>query len=490
MTQFGNLDAVEMAALVRSGQVRAADLVDAACAAVERLNPAVNAVVTFMADRAREEAAGPLADGPLMGVPVLLKDAVAEYRGSRLTYGSRLLGEYVSSRDSEYVRRLRRAGAIVIGKANTPEFAIMGTTEPLRFGPTRNPWNLELSVGGSSGGSAAAVAAGMVPVAHGTDSGGSIRIPAAWCGLVGLKPTRGRNPLGPRYGDVASGLLCEHVLTRSVRDSAAVLDATSGPAVGDPYWAPERRMPFSDELAQPPRRLRIAWSTAASWGIDIDPACSSAVQAVAALCQDLGHIVVEKSLPASAESVGDAFRVVASAGVAWEIDHCARIAGTTPSPDSLEPYSWRVYQRGRRQTAAEYLHAVEMLQVTARSVGEAFQDLDIYLTPTLATTALPLGSWRIADGDMSRISQLELATSAFTILFNATGQPAMSLPTNRAPGGLPVGVHIAGRFGDEATLLRLAAQLEEATAWIARRPLVHCSNPGVVGGASEPGEAS
>jgi amidase len=472
MDDFSRLDACAMAQLVRSGEVQPIELVEAAIASIERLNPALNAVVTPMFESARAEAVGELPDGPLRGVPFLLKDAVAEKRGSRLTFGSSLLGDYVSERDSVLVSRLRRAGLVVVGKASTPEFGIMGTTEPARFGPARNPWDLERSVGGSSGGSAAAVAAGLVPIAHGTDSGGSIRIPAAWCGTFGLKPTRGRNSLAPGLGDAASGLLCEHGLSRSVRDSATLLDATAGPVAGDPYFAPPPARPFVDEVSAAPGRLRLSWSVAAPFGLAVDDDCARAVRKLAELCEELGHDVTEARLPEGIELLEGPLAVVSSVGLAWEIRRWARVVGREPSEASLEPLSWFLYESGLGWAGREYLEAVEALQRISRSVAGFFESFDAHLSPVCSTPSLPIGSWALDGADVEATIAVERKTSPFTALYNVTGQPAMSVPFGWTNGGLPVGVQIAGRFGDEATLLRLAAQLEEATGWRMPRPPV------------------
>src|SRR3990172_4055986 len=289
MDELAFLDATAQADLVRRKQVKPIELVDAAIERIERLNPSLNAVVTPMYDIARGAAAGSLPDGPFSGVPFLLKDLSAAYAGVRLTSGSVFLKDYVPGYDSEMVARYKRAGLVTVGKTNTPEFGLVPTTESALLGPARNPWDTERSTGGSSGGSAAAVAAGLVPAAHGGDGGGSIRIPASCCGIVGLKPTRGRNPLGPEVGDVLNGLVVQHVDRKSVRDCAAVLDATAGPDIGDPYWATPPERPFLQEVGADTGRLRIAFTTQAPTGTPIHPDCVAAVKEAAALCAELGH---------------------------------------------------------------------------------------------------------------------------------------------------------------------------------------------------------
>ncbi|MBL6977556.1 MAG: amidase, partial [Desulfobacteraceae bacterium] len=308
------LDATAQAELVRKKEVTAVELVEAAIDRMERLNSKLNAIVTPMYDLALENARGSLPEGPFSGVPYLLKDLLASYAGVPMSFGSKLLRNFVPDHDSELVARIKRAGLIVAGKTNTPEFGILPTTEPALFGPCRNPWNTERSTGGSSGGSAAAVAAGLVPMAHANDGGGSIRIPASCCGLFGLKPTRGRNPLGPDFGDILSGLVAEHAVTRSVRDSAALLDATSGPDIGDPYWAPPPARPFVEEIGAKPEKLKIAFTKKTADGSELHPDCVKAVEDAARLCADLGHEVEEAFPVLDSMQITQSFTVVWAAG--------------------------------------------------------------------------------------------------------------------------------------------------------------------------------
>jgi amidase len=471
VSDLWRLDATAQAVLVREKSVRPIELVEAAIARIESLNPKLNAVVTPMFDRARAEASVAAADGPFAAGPCLLKDLLAEYAGVRFTEGSAFLdGRYTPDADSELTRRLRRAGLIVVGKTSTPELGILPTTEPRLFGPTRNPWSLGRTPGGSSGGSAAAVAAGLVAMAHANDGGGSIRIPASCCGLFGLKPTRGRNPLGPIYGDVFSGLAVEHAVTRSVRDSAALLDATAGPDVGDPYTAPAPVRLYLEEISRPPGFLRIAFTSRAATGVTVHADCVSAVQDAARLCADLGHDVTEASLELEGDLISQAFITVWAAGVAWSIDDWARRTGQTPSADCFEPLTWALYEMGNRRRAADYLLAVQDLQRISRQVARFFLEYDVWLSPTLAEPPLPLGSFDpTPDNPMQGIFRAAQFVP-FTPIFNATGQPAMSVPLFWNREGLPIGVQFAGRFGDEATLFRLAAQLEQARPWAGRWP--------------------
>ncbi|MGH7391841.1 MAG: amidase [Candidatus Rokuibacteriota bacterium] len=463
------LDATAQAELVRRRDVKPLELAEAAIERIERVNPRLNAVVTPMYDEARRCALGELS-GPFAGVPYLLKDLIAEYAGARMTCGSRLASGCVSTRDSELVVRLRRAGLVVVGKTNTCEFGILPTTEPVLFGPARNPWDPSRSTGGSSGGAAAAVAARLAPMAHANDGGGSIRIPAACCGVFGLKPTRGRNPLGPAAGDLMSGLVAEHALTRSVRDSAALLDATAGPDPGAPYPAPRPARPFLHEAGADPGRLRIAFTTAPVNGVPVHADCVAAVLDAARLAADLGHEVVEGAPPQDADVTMPAFLTVWAAGTAWAIEERARAAGCAPSPELLEPLTWAQYELGRSHSAPAYLAAVAALQALGRDVARFMRDHDVWLTPTTAEPAPPLGSFDSPPDDPLRGFVRAAFFVPFTPLCNATGQPAMSVPTFWSTDGLPIGTHWVGRFGDEATLFRLASQLEAARPWADRRP--------------------
>ena len=460
------LDAVAQAELVRQKEVKPIELVEAAIARIERLNPALNAVITPMYELARTAAAQKLPAGPFGGVPFLLKDLLASFAGVRMTLGSKLLQGFVPDHDSELVARYKRAGLIIVGKTNTPEFGILPTTEPLLFGPCRNPWNTDHSTGGSSGGSAAAVAAGMVPMAHGNDGGGSIRIPASCCGVFGLKPTRARNPLGPDFGDLMSGLVAEHALTRSVRDSAALLDATAGPDVGDPYWAPPPGRPFLQEVGVDPGRLKIAFTTQAAADVTLHADCLQALEDTAKLCTELGHDVEEKNLPLDAEMLFNAFSVLWSAGTASTL----KILGA--AREQVEPLTWALREMSEKYSAADYILALQTLQSVSRQVARFFENYDVLLTPTLAEPPLPLGSFDSPPNNPLHGFYRSAMFACFTPVCNMTGQPGMSVPLFWNAANLPVGSHFIGRFGDEATLFRLAAQLEAARPWAGRRPAV------------------
>ncbi|HEY7471682.1 MAG TPA: amidase [Gemmatimonadota bacterium] len=470
MRDVTRLDATAQADLVRRGEVTPLELVDAAIERIERANPAVNAVVTPTFERAREAARGELPDGPFRGVPFLLKDLSAAWAGVRMTSGSAFLADFVAPVDSVLVERYRAAGLVFLGKTNTPEFGFLPTTEPALFGPTRNPWDPGRTAGGSSGGSAAAVAAGMVPIAHGNDGGGSIRIPASCCGLVGLKPTRARITQAPLLGDIMGGLVVDHALARTVRDSAALLDATAGPAPGDPYVAPPLARPLRDEVGADPGRLRIAWSAANPIGAPVHADCVRAVEEVAALLEELGHEVEEGAPAVEGDLLYDSFLAVWLAGHAWGIDGMARATGRKPDPDRFEPLTWALHRIGREVRAADYLLAVTALQRIARQVAAFFAACDLWLSPTLAEPPVPLGTFDRRSPDAMAVFRRASEFVPYTPLFNVTGQPAISLPLHWNAAGLPIGVQLAARTGDEATLVRVAAALEEARPWAGRRP--------------------
>ncbi len=467
------LDATAQAELVRAKQVSPAELVAEAIGRMEKLNPELNAIIHELYDRARIEADGALPDGPFRGVPFLLKDLMAELAETPFSEGMAFTGDYRSRVTQTLTQRYVDAGFVICGKTNAPELGILPTTEPRRFGPSRNPWNTAHSTGGSSGGSAAAVASGMVPAAHANDGGGSIRIPASCCGLVGLKPTRGRNSLAPQYGDVMGGLVCEHVLTRSVRDSAAILDATAGPVPGDPYWAPPRRGPsFAAAAATPPPRLRIGVLTASPTGSDVHPDCVAAAQGAARLCESLGHHMEEASLDVDGDAfIGD-FVNAWAAGNAWAVADWETRLGRAATEDEFEPLSWALVALGRSLNAAQYLTAVQGLQRATRQIADAFERVDVLLTPTLAEPPAPLGTFDSPPGEPLAGLFRAATYVPFTPPFNVTGQPAISLPLHWSEAGLPIGVQFAGRLGDEETLLALAGELERAAPWARRRPPV------------------
>ena len=471
--EFAFVDAIDLATLVRTKQVKPLELVDAVITRIERLNPSLNAVVTPMYEQARRRAQEPFPEGPLSGVPFLLKDFLAEYAGVRMTEGSRFLQDFVPDEDSELVKRIKRAGLITVAKTNTPALACGPTTEPELFGAAHNPWDLNRTTGGSSGGAAASVSAGIVSIAHGNDAGGSIRIPASCCGVFGLKPTRGRNPLGPFFGDIFSGFVAEHVLTRTVRESAAFLDAASGPDIGDPYPTLPPDRPFLQEIGAHPGRLRIAYSGKTALGTPLDPDCSAALQDAVALCSELGHEVVEDSPDFDGEELWQGFVKVGAAGFAWVVDDWARRIGRTPTESDFESFVWAYTMRDRQISAPEYLMIIQDLQKISREIARFHQKYDIWLTPTLGQPPVNLGHFIFTEGDDPIEMRRRMAEfSPFTFITNSSGQPSASIPLYWNDKGLPIGVHLAARYGDEATILRLSSQLEEARPWKDKRPPV------------------
>ncbi|MET7533189.1 amidase [Streptomyces goshikiensis] len=485
------LDGHAQAELVRTGELSRGDLLRSAIERIERLDGSLGSVAVTSFDRALAQAdepdgLRPEERGPLHGVPFLLKDLGPTVAGMEATMGSRFLKGFVPAQGSELTDRFEAAGLRVLGKARTAEFGVLPTTENTAQGATVNPWDHARSAGGSSGGSAAAVAAGLVPVAHANDAGGSIRIPASNCGVFGLKPTRARTPLGPAVGDLMNGLAAEHVVSRSVRDSAAVLDAISGPAPGDPYWAPPVAAgTFARAVAEGPgRRLRIAFSTRAGSGGRLDPACATAVREAAALCAELGHEVVEAEPAVAFTDLVEPFLVLWAAGVSSAISSYALLSGRTPEPGQFEELTWELYEQGRTLSAAGYLLAVSTLQRAARGLAGFYEDedggeaerqgrgsrrgYDVLLGPVTSEPAPPLGTFSVGTPRQQLTRAVEFCHE--TPLANLTGQPAMSVPLHWTEAGLPVGVHATGRFGDEATLFALAAQLEQARPWAHRLP--------------------
>jgi amidase len=470
--EFAALDATAQAELVRRKEAKPIELVEAAIKRIERVNPSLNAVITPMYEQARA-ATETLPDGPFTGVPFLLKDLLAAYASVQMSSGSQFLKDFTPDHDSELTARYKRAGLVIVGKTNTPEYGILPTTEPKLFGPARNPWDTTRTTGGSSGGSAAAVAAGLVPMAHANDGGGPIRIPASCCGVFGLKPTRARNPLGPDFGDMYSGLVAEHAITRSVRDSAALLDATAGPMPGDPYYAPPQARSFIEEVGAPVGKLRIALTTQSASGTPVHPDCVKAAHDAAALCVELGHEVVEAAPAINGERLLKSFMAIWSAGTTWTIDGFAHLTGREPQEGQFEPGTWVLYQMGKKTRASDYLMAVQAMQSLSREIAKFMSDYDVCLTPTLGEPPVPLGTFDAQPDDALAGIKRATAFVPFTPICNVTGQPAMSVPLYRNEEGLPVGSHFMGRFGDEATLFRLAAQLEQARPWAARRPPIN-----------------
>ena len=464
--EYRSYDALGLAELVAAKAVSPGELLDRVLGLIEAADPRLNAVVNLFESRARQAIDDGLPSGPFGGVPFAIKDLWTNVSGVATTNGSRLFADAVASTDSEVVRRYRQAGLVLFAKTNSPELGTSPTTEPVLFGPTGNPWDLGRSPGGSSGGAAAAVAAGLLPLAHATDGGGSIRIPASCCGLFGLKPTRGRVPSGPERGEGWNGMSAQHVVSRSVRDSAAALDATAGAMAGDPYWAPPQRRPYLAEVATEPDRLRVGLILVAPSGVAIDPECVAAAESTARRCEALGHAVTPVEWPFAAGAHAAATASIIPAQLAATVD--ARLArlGRTSRPDDLEAVTAMLVERGRAISATDYVNAVQAMHQVGRAMGGLFEEIDVLLTPTLGRPPFPLGT--LGGSDVGRFISEVGSVACFTAVANITGQPAMSLPLDQASNGLPLGSQVIGRFGDEATLFRLAGQIERAHPWFER----------------------
>jgi amidase len=468
--EFERHDGLGLAELIRTKEVTVEEVLAATLERIEARNPAINAVVTRMDEQARAAVRAGLPDGPFKGVPYLLKDLGALYTGVVTSNGSNLFASYLADHDSEIVARMKRAGLVIVGKSNTPEMGIAPSTEPRLHGVTRNPWSLGHSAGGSSGGAAAAVAAGMLPMAHATDGGGSIRIPASACGLFGLKPTRARNPMGPDAGEGWSGASIGHAVTWTVRDSAALLDATSGPDVGDPYWAPPPARPFLSEIGRDPGRLRIALTTTPWIEGPVDPECAEAARAAGRLCESLGHHIEEARPQIDEAAWLKSTLVIVTASLGFALETRATALGRALKSDDVERITWERVELGRTFSATDYARAIHTVHRTGRVVARFLERYDVLITPTMAKPPHPLGVLSLSSPDSAAFTAARSASVGFTSLFNSSGHPAMSVPLSMSRSGLPLGVQFVARFGDEATLFRLASQLETAAPWKDRRP--------------------
>ena len=484
-------DALALADLVRRREVTPAELVEACIAAVERLNPQLNAVVTPMFEQARAAAAGALPDGPFSGVPFFVKDLAQAVAGVRFSRGARFYAQDVPQHDATLIERYKRAGLVLVGKTNTPELGLTPYTEPELHGAAHNPWSLAHNTGGSSGGAGAVVAARIAPMAHGGDGGGSIRIPASICGVFGLKPTRGRTPLGPDAGESWFGFAIDHALTLSVRDSAALLDATDGYERGAPYDAPPKAGPFLAEASRPPGKLRIALCKTPCLPGTPHADVLAAADDAAKLCASLGHQVEERELPVDREELAVDFTTLVAVATACDIDEAARVVGRAPTSRDFETSTWVVGMLGRTMSGAKVEGARRRIQALARRIADFQEGFDVILTPTIGAPPPRIGALApqgveasaqrmIAAAGLKALLRIEPLVTAiakktfafipYTPLANMTGQPSMSVPLFWNSAGLPIGTMFTGRFGDEATLFRLAAQLEQARPWRERRP--------------------
>ena len=472
LSSYSDYDGLGLAELVANKAVTPLELAEAAIARIERHNPTLNAVVYKGFDDARKRAAGELPDGPFKGVPFLIKDLGMPVAGWPRSSGSKFARGVVDAEDGGLTARYRASGVVPLGKTNTPEYGITGTTESAELGPCRNPWNPGHIAGGSSGGSASAVAAGIVPMAHASDGLGSIRIPAACCGLVGLKVNRDRNPNMPDGYDYAFGNVVDHVVSRTVRDSAAMLDATGYAEPNAPYPAPAKDRPYLEEITRSPGKLRIAWSSETPSGRPIDPEIQAALERTAALLKGLGHEVVEKGLGidyrALFASRGPAAAANFAAGMARLID----LVGREPEPDELEPLTWASLKAGRRQTGPDVMRSLQETRMLNYKTLAFFEDIDVYLTPVLGTPVPEIGFIDPVNLEPKEVNRRQGRTFPYTPPFNFSGQPSLSLPLEMDARGLPIGMMFTSRYADEATLFRLAAQLEKEAPWKDRRPQV------------------
>lgn len=469
---YAEHDGLGLAELVRRGEVTPTELVESAIARIEKHNGTLNAVVHKAYDEARRTAASDLPDGPFRGVPFLIKDLGVAVAGWPQTQGSRYVRNAVDAEDSLLIARYRAAGLVFVGKTNTPEYGITGTTESARLGPCRNPWNPDHISGGSSGGAASATAAGIVPIAHASDGLGSIRIPAACCGLVGMKVTRNRNPNPPGDDSIATGLVVNHVVSRTVRDSAAMLDVTGVPAADSPYAPPAKAGPYLDEVGRSAGRLTIGFSCATAGGRPIDPEVEAALHATVDLLTRLGHTVVPRDLPLDQRTFYRSLGKVTGSNFAAGMKRLAESLGREPEEDELEPLTWANLRAGRKVTGEEAFFGLQDVQAMTRQVLGLFEEIDVLLMPVMGTPPPPIGYVDPVRLEPREVNRRQGEVFPFTPPFNATGQPSLSLPLAWSASGLPIGMMFTGRYADEATLFRLAGQLEKEAPWKDRRPPV------------------
>lgn len=468
---YVNYDGVGLAELVRRRDVKPSELLEAAIERIERHNGKLNAVVHKAYDEARATANGALPDGPFKGVPFLIKDLGVRVKGWPRTSASRFAQVDADSEDSELITRYRAAGVVMAGKTNTPEFGIPGVTTSALLGPCRNPWNTDHISGGSSGGAASAVAAGMVPLAHASDGLGSIRIPAACCGLVGMKTTRDRNPNGQHDIDRAIGFSVDHVVSRTVRDSAAMLDATGYPEPGSPFAYPAKERPYLEEVTRPPGKLRIAFSSETPNGKPVDPEIRAALERTAETLKALGHDVREEGLGIDYRTLYRAQGMVSAANFSAGIKRLVELKGREPG-DEIEGLARRGYEAGKRLTAQDAGWGWQQLRLMNRQILARFETWDVWLTPVLSTNVPRVDYLDTLTDDLKEFDRRQAATFGFTPPFNMTGQPSLSLPLHQSVSKLPIAMMFTARYADEATLFRLAGQLEKELPWKDRKPPV------------------
>jgi amidase len=463
--EYAQYDGVGLAGLVAKKKIKPIELLDEALARAEALNPKLNAIIFKDYERARAAAKGKLPKGKFTGVPFLLKDIFALAEGMPTRQGTAFIPPIPWPHDSTLTARFKQSGLVIFGKTNVPEFGLVPTTESRLYGAAHNPWDLTRSPGGSSGGAAAAVAAGIVPLAHANDGGGSIRIPASCCGLVGLKPTRARTSCGPDFADTIDGLGVDLVVSRSVRDTAAALDAVAGYVPGDPYCATPEPDSYLEALKRKPKKLRIAFSTRKLDGNALHPDCVAAVKRAAKLCADLGHEIEEASPALDQAQMIPSFMALWSANLAAGIDTIASLTGQTPTADKFEGLTWGLYEAGKSIPASAYLMAKSAMNTAARAMATFHETYDMWLSATLGLPPVKLGTFDMEERDPAKSFAPLIDYVPFTAMQNVTGQPAINLPLHWNREGLPIGVQFVGRFGDELGLLKLAAQLEAAAPW-------------------------
>jgi amidase len=468
--EYDQYDGLGLAALVAKRQVTPLELLNAARQRLEAVNPKINAVAQVFFDKAEAQIKQGLPAGPFTGVPFVLKDLGEQLAGTITTSGSRVFKDNTPNFDSTLVTRYKQAGLVIFAKTTSPEFGLTTTTESVLFGKTRNPWNLDRTSGGSSGGSAVLVASRVVPMAHGSDGGGSIRIPASCCGLFGLKPTRGRVSMGPTQFEGWNGCSHHHALTVSVRDSAALLDISGGAELGSPYFSPPPARPFLKEVGAEPGKLRIALAVATPGGTPLDPECKKAAIEAAKLCGSLGHKVEEAQPPIEDAWMRDAFLTVLRVSLARVLDDAAKTLGRAVTEKDVEPVTWVIAQAGRAITSVVYSRAIATMHQVGLAMAKFQQSYDVILSPTLAKPPVPLGVLSLSPASIAAYGKDVTEFGPYTALYNVTGQPSMSVPLHWSAEGLPIGVMFSGRFGDDAMLLRLASQLEKAKPWAGIRP--------------------
>ena len=472
LDEYASYDGLGLAELIRNGEVSAVEVALLAQAAIDAVNPQLNAVIEVYADRIADLDEDGLGNGPFRGVPFLMKDTGGFLAGRKTEWGSRLCEGYTATEDAFFARLLKASGLNILGRSNVPELCIAGTTENLLYGDTSTPWRLGYSSGGSTGGGAAAVSAGIVPLAHGSDIGGSMRIPAAWCGGVGLKPSRGRVSVGPALDEAGFGMATHFVQTRTVRDSAAMLDCLGKPQPGDPFVINQPRVPYLEQIAAAPGAQRIAFSTAPLASTPVHADIAAAVEKVAALLESMGHAVSEAAPPYDIAAVLKAFQQIWFFGLFRTFDGFASTLGRTIGPETLEPVTLAIYQASKEADPYAFFDATAYLNKVRRDIGRFFEDYDVWLTPSAAQPPEPHGRYHLNQPGMDAEEFITLTEEPvqFSVPYNIAGCPAISLPLAETEDGLPIGIQLGTRHAEEARILQFAASLEEALPWKDRKP--------------------